>query len=90
MGQALDDTTRPLLVTSGVAMLASQGAVATEQDAPTPPSAAYPRRSEAAITASCRTSCSWRESLACRRTEAREHVGWFAGFAGMNAPASSA
>ena len=51
MGQALDGTTRPLVATAGVAMLASQGAVATEQDAPIPPSEAYPRRSEAAIAA---------------------------------------
>lgn len=51
MGQALDGTARPLVATAGVAMLASPGPVATEQDAPIPPSAAYPRRSEAAVAA---------------------------------------
>ncbi len=51
MGQALEGTTRPLVATAGVGMLASQGELATEQDAPIPPSAAYPRRSEAAVAA---------------------------------------
>ncbi len=51
MGKALAGTTRPLIATAGAAMLDAKSAVATEQDAPFPASAAYPRRSDAAITA---------------------------------------
>ncbi len=47
LGEALEGTTRPLLVTSGVALL-SPGRLATEDDAPPSNSASYPRASEAA------------------------------------------
>lgn len=47
LGSALEGSDRPLLVTSGVALLAA-GRAATEDDVPPPPSAAsYPRASEA-------------------------------------------
>ncbi|MFM0168433.1 SDR family oxidoreductase [Paraburkholderia sediminicola] len=46
LGSVLVGTERPLLVTSGVALLAS-GRLATEDDAPVPRSDAYPRVSEA-------------------------------------------
>ena len=48
LGDALEGSTRPLLVTSGVALLA-QGRTATEDDAAPPVSASYPRASEAAM-----------------------------------------
>lgn len=47
LGAALAGSERPLLVTSGVALLAP-GRVATEDDAPVPDSSSYPRVSEAA------------------------------------------
>ena len=50
LGATLGDSGRPLLVTSGVALLA-QGRTATEQDAPPIDPASYPRRSEAAAAA---------------------------------------
>jgi nucleoside-diphosphate-sugar epimerase len=45
LGSALAGSNRPLLVTSGLALLAS-GRAATEEDAPVPTSALYPRASE--------------------------------------------
>jgi nucleoside-diphosphate-sugar epimerase len=50
IGSVLEGSDRPLLVTSGLATL-SQGRPATEEDNPVPPSAAYPRASEAAAEA---------------------------------------
>ncbi|HWZ97006.1 MAG TPA: SDR family oxidoreductase [Candidatus Dormibacteraeota bacterium] len=45
LGTVLAGSHRPLLVTGGLALLAS-GRIATEEDAPVPPSASYPRASE--------------------------------------------
>jgi len=50
LGEGLLGTNRPLLVTSGVALLA-QGRPAQERDMPPPPGEAYPRASEAAADA---------------------------------------
>jgi nucleoside-diphosphate-sugar epimerase len=50
IGAALEGSDRPLVVTSGVALL-TPGSVATEQSAPRPASESYPRSPEAAAAA---------------------------------------
>jgi nucleoside-diphosphate-sugar epimerase len=50
LGVVLEGSNRPLLVTSGLALLASDG-VAKETDEPVPTSASYPRASEATAAA---------------------------------------
>lgn len=50
MGAVLEGSDRPLLVTSGLALLVS-GDIATENDPPVPMTPAYPRASEAAAAA---------------------------------------
>lgn len=50
LGEALTRSDRPLLVTSGLALLV-QGRAATEDDEPVPPSPAHPRASEATAAA---------------------------------------
>ena len=46
LGTELEGSERPLLVTSGLALLTPAGRMASEDDAPVPPSASYPRASE--------------------------------------------
>ena len=48
MGTALAGTDKPLIVTAGVALLAP-GRLATEEDAPPPVTASFPRASEAVV-----------------------------------------
>jgi nucleoside-diphosphate-sugar epimerase len=50
IGAALEGSDRPLVVTSGIALL-TPGSVATEQSAPRPASQSYPRNPEAAAAA---------------------------------------
>lgn len=50
IGAALEGSDRPLIVTSGVALLAP-GTLATEQTAPRPASESFPRNPEAAVAA---------------------------------------
>ena len=51
LGAELEGSERPLLVTSGLALLTPAGHDATEDDAPMPTSASYPRASEVAAEA---------------------------------------
>jgi len=53
IGAALEGSDRPLIVTSGIALL-TPGGVATEQSPPRPASASFPRNPEAAIAALAR------------------------------------
>lgn len=46
LGAELEGSERPLLVTSGLALVTPAGRMASEDDAPVPPSASYPRASE--------------------------------------------
>jgi nucleoside-diphosphate-sugar epimerase len=47
LGSALEGTSKPLVVTSGLALLSAPGQVASEADLPPPPGPHYPRASEA-------------------------------------------
>lgn len=51
LGAVLEGSERPLLVTSGLALLTPAGSVATEDDAPMPTSTSYPRASEVTAAA---------------------------------------
>jgi len=51
LGSALEGTGKPLVVTSGLALLTAPGQLASEDDQPLPPGPQYPRASEAAAAA---------------------------------------
>jgi nucleoside-diphosphate-sugar epimerase len=51
LGGALDGTDKPLVVTSGLALLTAPGQLATEDDQPPAPNAHYPRASEVTAAA---------------------------------------
>ncbi|HBS98849.1 MAG TPA: 3-beta hydroxysteroid dehydrogenase [Citreicella sp.] len=53
LGSAVAGTGKPLVVTAGLAFLDTAGAVAVETDRAFPPSAAYPRATEAVADALC-------------------------------------